>query len=89
MYDIGQKTCMKLIEDGYVNTFEEVHYLMNTYKKVKEEAERGISKIMPKDFREEPEILRHLEENLKKAEEAMRKGTVYYIRIRYLLRGTL
>lgn len=76
MYDIGQKTCIKLIEDGYVHTFEEVHNLMNVYKNVKEEAGRGTSKTMPKDFRKEPEILRYLEENLKNSEEAMRKGTV-------------
>ena len=77
MFSIGQKTCIKLIEEGYVHTFEEIHNLINNYGKVKEEAERGTSKVKPKDFSKESKILRHLEENLKNAEETVRKGSVF------------
>lgn len=74
MYDPGQKTCIKLIEDGYVKTFEEVLNLMNMNEKVRTEAEHGLDKKMPREFRSEPDVLQYITENLKNAEEAIRKG---------------
>ncbi|GFS77761.1 hypothetical protein NPIL_425001 [Nephila pilipes] len=74
MYDVGRTGCLELLENGFVNAFEETLELMQMNEEMKTKAEHGYDKEMPGDFRKDFDAMHTIMEMLRKSEEAERTG---------------